>query len=132
MLSYQRDEVLGRKFDRVLGEMRKQYDVRQITLAQDSEPTPSVKVLILAGTPDSLPEKARDRILGYLNRGGSALVFSSGMAMSGQAEFAQPLVQTWNEILKPYGVSVGADMVFDMRSNQPVPMPSQLGQMYVP
>jgi ABC-type uncharacterized transport system involved in gliding motility auxiliary subunit len=52
--------------------------------------------------------------------------------MSGQQQFAQPLPFTWNPVLRPYGVEIGADMVFDRASNRPVPMPSQFGQMLIP
>ncbi|MBI4501957.1 MAG: Gldg family protein, partial [Gemmatimonadetes bacterium] len=132
LVTSQRDQQLGRQYNRLLDGIEKSYEVRRIDdIAADSNPPAATKVLILAGTPDSVPPKVRDKIIGYLNRGGSALVFSAGMAMSGQTEFAQPLTITWNDVLGAYGLSISADMVLDIASNQPIPMNTQIGRIFV-
>src|SRR6185436_7674635 len=128
----QRDQSLGRQYNRLLDGIEKSYDVHQIAnIAVDSEPSAATKVLILAGTPDSVPDKVRDKLIAYLNRGGSALVFSAGMGMTGQSQFAQALGVSWNEVIKPYGVSIGSDMVLDLASNQPAQVPTQIGRVLV-
>lgn len=131
-VSSQRDTQIRRSWNRLQEELRKSYDVRLIELAADSAPNDSVKVLVLGGSPDSFPESQQNRVLRYLQRGGSAFVFSAGMLMSPQSEFAQPLPVTWNPILRPYGVSIRPDMIFDRASNRPIGMPTAIGRVGVP
>jgi ABC-type uncharacterized transport system involved in gliding motility auxiliary subunit len=57
------------------------------------------------------------------------LLMASGMALSPQGAFAVGRVVGWNELLKPYGVSIGSDMVYDLASNASVGIPSQFGQV---
>ena len=131
LASSERDQQLGRQFNRFIDGMEKSYDVRRINISLDTAPPPATKVLILAGTPDSVTDKIRNKIASYVNKGGSLLVFSAGMGMGDKSQFAQPLAVTWNDVIKPYGVSISADMVLDLASNQPVPMNTQIGRVFV-
>ncbi len=128
----QRDASLRRSWGRIQDELRKNYDLRMINLAEDSQPAASNRVLILAGSPDSLPEPELNRIVAYLQHGGSAFVFSGGMLMTGQSEFAQPLPVSWNPVLEAYGVRINPDMVFDRASNRPIAMPTAIGRVGIP
>src|SRR5207249_595776 len=38
----------------------------------------------------------------------------------------------WNDLLKPYGVSIASDMVYDLASNVQVGIPAQFGQVLAP
>jgi hypothetical protein len=38
----------------------------------------------------------------------------------------------WNDLLKPYGLQIRADMVYDLAANQIVPLPSDMGQVLQP
>lgn len=127
----QRDAQLRRTFNRIQEELRKNYDVQTLDLNADSAPPAATKMVILAGTPDSFPESQQTRVLRYLQNGGSVFVFSAGMALSPQSEFAQPLAVTWNPILRPYGVEIKPDMVFDRASNRPIAMPTAIGRIGV-
>jgi gliding motility-associatede transport system auxiliary component len=53
------------------------------------------------------------------------------MMRSAQMPMASARAVAWNTLLKPYGVSVQSDMVYDLASNEPVSLPSQFGQVIV-
>ena len=131
LVTSQRDAQAGRHYNRLMDGLEKGFEVKQTGMS-DTLSLKDTKVLILAGAPDSLPERVRDRIIEYMKNGGSTLVFSSGMSMSGQqGQFAQPLTVTWNDVLKPYGLAVSSDLVMDLQSNQPVPMNTQIGRVFM-
>lgn len=120
-----------RGFESLREQLGRNYEVRPFALA-DSSVAPGVRVIAVAGTPDSLkgPELARFRA--FLDQGGSLLVMASGMQLSPQAPMAFSRQVGWNELLKPYGVSIASDMVYDLASNTQVAIPSQFGQVLVP
>ena len=93
---------------------------------------PDVKVIAVAGTPDSLTPAQLARLRAFLDRGGSLLVMASGMALSDRGPFALSRRVGWNELLKPYGVAIASDMVYDLASNTQVGIPAQFGQVLVP
>ena len=127
-VSSQRDQQLRRSWQRLQESLRENYDVRAgFDLNVDTALNQGVKILVLGGSPDSFPQAQQDRVLRYLQAGGSAFVFTSGMLLSPQSEFAQPLPVTWNPILRPYGVTIQADMAYDLRSNRPIGMPTASG-----
>ena len=86
-------------------QLRRSYDVRDIELSDSTQPGPDVVALVLAGTPDTLPQDQLKRLEAFLNRGGSALVLASGMEVSQRAPTAQPRPVAWNALLRPYGVT---------------------------
>jgi len=97
----------------------------------DSVIAPDVKVIAVAGTPDSLTDAQLARLRAFLDRGGSLLVMASGMALSDRGPFALSRQVGWNELLKPYGVAIASDMVYDLASNTQVGIPAQFGQVLV-
>jgi ABC-type uncharacterized transport system involved in gliding motility auxiliary subunit len=108
------------------------FEVRTLNLAEPSEPSEDVDVLLVAGEPDSLPGDQLQRLREFLERGGSALIMASGMAIDPQrGMFAMPRPSAWNALLADYGVSVRPDMVFDMQSNERVALPTQFGRLLV-
>ncbi len=121
-----------RTYDTLREQLGRNYTVRSVTLTDDSAIAPDLKVLILAGTPDSLPPRQRERLQGFLARGGSAFIMASGMALSPQGPFAFARAIAWDSLLKPYGVSVRSDMVYDLVSNERVAVPAQFGQVLLP
>ncbi len=129
--SSQRDRALGRQFQGLLTQLQQTYEVREITLPNDSQPAADVQVLIINGTPDSLPDAQKDRLAAYLRRGGSLLVMATGMTPSQQGSFAVSLPLQLNDVLQPYGVMIRSDMAYDLGSNERVPIPTQFGQAIV-
>lgn len=119
-----------RTWQTLRGELGRQYDVRDLSLADDSVPGADVTVLVLTGAPDSLPEEQRARLSGFLERGGGLMVMASGMAIDPQQPyFAVPRPVAWNAVLAPYGVAVRSDMVYDLLASESVSLPTQYGRL---
>src|SRR5207249_1626807 len=60
------------------------------------------------------------------------LLMASGMERSPQGPFSFSRPVGWNELLKPYGVSIGSDMVYDLAANARVAIQAQFGQVLLP
>ena len=110
------------------------YEVRPFGVA-DTTIAADVRVIAVAGTPDSLSPNQVTRLRGFLDRGGSLLLMAGGMQLQLSQQgppFAGSRRVGWNELLKPFGVSIASNMVYDLASNVQVGMPSQFGQVLVP
>jgi ABC-type uncharacterized transport system involved in gliding motility auxiliary subunit/ABC-type transport system involved in multi-copper enzyme maturation permease subunit len=107
------------------------YTVHEVSLAADSTLGPDVRVAVLVGNPDSIPQAQLEPLTRFLEAGGSALVMANGMVRSPQMPMASARAVAWNTLLKPYGVQIQSDMVYDLASNEPVSLPSQFGQVIV-
>jgi ABC-type uncharacterized transport system involved in gliding motility auxiliary subunit len=119
-----------RTYQGLRGELAKAYDVRSVSLAQDSEPTRDVRALVLVGSPDSLPAGEAERLRTYLAGGGAALVMAGGMAIDPQQPyFATPRPVAWDAVLRNYGVTIRPDMVYDLLANESVALPTQYGRL---
>jgi len=110
------------------------YEVRPFGVT-DTTIAADVRVIAVAGTPDSLSPGQVTRLRGFLERGGSLLLMAGGMQLQLSQQgppFAGSRRVGWNELLKPFGVSIASNMVYDLASNVQVGMPSQFGQVLVP
>jgi len=110
------------------------YEVRSFGVA-DTTIASDVRVIAVAGTPDSLSDAQLGRLRGFLDRGGSLLLMAGGMQLQLSPQgppFAVSRRVGWNELLKPYGVSIASNMVYDLASNVQVGIPAQFGQVLVP
>jgi ABC-type uncharacterized transport system involved in gliding motility auxiliary subunit/ABC-type transport system involved in multi-copper enzyme maturation permease subunit len=110
-------------------ELSKTYEVRPISPADSGPVAPDVTVLVLAGNPDSLGSQQLNRLTAFFDRGGSALVLAGGMQLSPQMPMAMPRPVGWNAALQRFGVSIRSDMVYDLLSNEIVPIPTQNGRV---
>jgi ABC-type uncharacterized transport system involved in gliding motility auxiliary subunit/ABC-type transport system involved in multi-copper enzyme maturation permease subunit len=110
-------------------QLAKSYEVRTIALADSGQPAADISLLVLAGNPDSLPAVQVKRLNAFFDRGGSALVLASGMELSPQMPMSTPKPVAWNPVLQRFGVSVRSDLVYDLLSNEIVPVPTQLGRV---
>ncbi len=117
-----------RSFEALREQLGQTYDVRPFALT-DTTVAPGVRVIVVAGTADSLTDAQAARFRAFLERGGSLLLMTSGMQLSPQGPFAMARRVAWNELLKPYGVSIGSNMVYDLASNTQVAMSSAFGQV---
>ena len=97
----------------------------------DTVIAPDVKVIVVAGTPDSLKTPEATRLREFLGRGGSLFLMAGGMQLSMQGPFAFSHPVAWNELLKPYGIAIASDMVYDLAANVQVGIPAQFGQVLV-
>ena len=120
-----------RAFSAVRDQLGRNYTVRSFQLTDSVIPA-EVKVIVVAGTPDSLNAAMTARYRAFLDRGGSMLLMASGMQLSPQGPFAFSRLVGWNELLKPYGVSIATNLVYDLASNAQVGLPAQFGRIMVP
>lgn len=120
-----------RSFESLREQLGNSYTVRTVQFT-DTAIAPDLKVLAFAGTPDSLTQQELARFQAFLDRGGSMLVMANGMQLSPQGPFATSRSVGWNALLKPYGVQIASDMVYDLASNTQVGLPAQFGQVLVP
>jgi ABC-2 type transport system permease protein len=123
------DRRPGVSFQEMQEQLRRSYEVRDIELADSAQPGPDVVALVLAGTPDSLAPAQLQRLEAFINRGGSALVLSSGMEVSQRAPTAQPRPVAWNALLRPLGVTIRSDMAYDLLANEVIPLPTDFGRV---
>jgi ABC-type uncharacterized transport system involved in gliding motility auxiliary subunit len=112
-------------------ELAKSFDVREISIADSTQPSSNITTVVAVGAPDSLPPGAPARYRAFFRRGGGMLLLAGGMQLSGQAPFASPHPVGWNEVLKPFGVSVRSDMVYDLAANEVIPARTQGGPFQV-
>ena len=121
------DQSTGGGLDALRPEISKSYDMRVIALGDSTQPAADVSTLVLTGAPDSLAPDAAARFQRFFQRGGSALVIAGGMQVSPQAPAAMPRKSGWNEILKPFGVSVKNDLVYDLAADEVIPVGTSFG-----
>ena len=123
-----------RSFNTIQEQLQQNYTVRSVALPGDSAPPRDVQVLVVAGVPDSLPVAQLARLRAFLDSGGGLLLMASGMALSDQPQVPLAMARPvpWNDLLKPYGVAVRSDMVYDLASNEQVAMRVQFGQVLMP
>lgn len=110
-------------------QLDKSYTVQRFTLTDSTQPSAKARTMILIGAPDSVPAAAAARFAAFFNHGGSALVLASGMQPNPQMPYAMPRAVGWNGVLKRFGVSVPSNMVYDLASNEIIPVPSSMGQV---
>jgi ABC-type uncharacterized transport system involved in gliding motility auxiliary subunit/ABC-type transport system involved in multi-copper enzyme maturation permease subunit len=119
----------GLQISELQEQLAKSYEVRNIDLADSTQPAADVSVLALLGSPDSLTSAQGERFQRFFDRGGSALVLASGMQLSPQMPAAGPRAVAWNRYLKPFGLEIRSDMAYDLMANEIVPLPSDIGQV---
>jgi ABC-type uncharacterized transport system involved in gliding motility auxiliary subunit len=105
-------------------QLEKSYTVRTLSPTDSMQPAPDVQTVVMVGSPDSLSPAVRARFDAFFRRGGGALVLSSGMQPNQQMPMAMPRPVGWNAVLKPLGVSVPSNMVYDLAANEIVPVSS--------
>jgi ABC-type uncharacterized transport system involved in gliding motility auxiliary subunit/ABC-type transport system involved in multi-copper enzyme maturation permease subunit len=121
----------NRTFNALQEQLDQNYAVRPVTLSADSSLPRDLKTLIVIGVPDSLPQAQLARLESFLDSG-SLLLMANGMTLSADAPLASARPIPWNDLLRPYGVSLRSDMAYDLASNAQVTMPTQFGQVLMP
>ena len=119
------------EYEPLRDELAKSYDVRSVTLS-DSTPIPdSMRVIVAVGSPDSLPPAQLSRWQTFVRRGGSLMILASGMTIGEGAGggFASARRVGWNAVLRPYGITIQPNLVYDLISNEHVGMSTQFGRL---
>lgn len=117
----------GRGFSIVQEQLARSYTVIPVSLGDSTQPADSIRTLIIWGQPDSLAPAVQQRLQAFFARGGSALVMTSGAPVIGANPRASGREPIWNQLLAPYGVKVRPDLLYDLSSNQIVPVPVEGG-----
>lgn len=118
----------GRTLSQVQEQLAKSYEVVPVSLGDPSNLSDSsMTAVMIAGQPDSLSAAAHDALQAFLKRGGGALIMTSGAPIDGRNPRAVGKEPVWNTLLQPYGVKVRPDLVYDLSSNQMVPVPNAGG-----
>src|SRR5207247_6639273 len=120
-----------RSFDALREPLGSHYAVRPFGVA-DTTIAPGVRVIAVAGTPDSLTTAQLTRLRAYLDGGGSLLLMAGGMQLQISPQgppFAVSRRVGWNDLLTPYGASIESAMVHDLASDVEVGIPAQFGEV---
>jgi len=122
-------QAQGPTYNVIRSALSENYEVRDIDVAQHLLAPGEISTLVLAGSPPVIEDSIAIKLQDYLNSGGSALVMASGMQLGAQMQqmFAGPTPVAWNRVLEPYGVSINANMVFDLLANERVSVPANMG-----
>jgi ABC-type uncharacterized transport system involved in gliding motility auxiliary subunit/ABC-type transport system involved in multi-copper enzyme maturation permease subunit len=109
-----------------------QYDVRTLSLPNDSTPIPEdVRVIVLGGSPAFLTDSQAAAFDAFFERGGGALIMASGMAPQQQGFMASPQPVGLNRLAGRFGLMIRPNMVFDLRSNEQISMPVAGGRVFM-
>jgi ABC-2 type transport system permease protein len=108
-------------------ELAKSYTVRSVSPGDTTALGGDVAALVVASARDSAPAAAMERVKAFLAQGGKALVMEGGMAVSPETPMASARPVAWNAVLRPYGVQIRQDMVYDLRANQVISVPTSIG-----
>jgi ABC-type uncharacterized transport system involved in gliding motility auxiliary subunit len=86
-------------------------------------------VAIVASQSDTAGGDLVGQVTRYLQGGGKLLLMASGMSVTQQAPFAMARRLPINEAIKPYGVQIRTDMVYDLKAAQVVSVPTNMGRV---
>ncbi len=117
----------GRNLDILQDQLAKSYTVVPVSLGDSTAPADSIHTLVIAGQPDSFPAGVEERFSRFFDRGGSALIMTTGAPIDGRTPRATGREPVWNRLLARFGVKVRPDLVYDLSSNQIVPVPGPGG-----
>ena len=119
-------------FTALAQQLHRFYNVVSPSLQDSTTSLNGVSVLVLASGRDSAPAPVQGKIASFLAGGGKALVLASGMAVAPSEPIAEARKVMWNRLLAPYGVTVGSDLVYDLRAAEMVGMNTSMGQVLEP
>src|SRR5207302_1193934 len=109
-------------------EYRLTSDIRALT-------HPEKTVIAFGEIGDAASARSQRGFDALRERLGSLLLMAGGMQLQISQQgppFAVSRRVGWNDLLKPYGVSIASDMVYDLASNVQVGIPAQFGQVLAP
>jgi ABC-type uncharacterized transport system involved in gliding motility auxiliary subunit len=113
-------------------QLARSYTVETPDLADSTTSLTDVTALIVASAHPTVSPAEQVKVAAYLSGGGKAMILASGMAVAPRGPFAQRQVIEWNPVLEPFGVQIRQDMVYDLRANQLVSMPTSYGTVLRP
>lgn len=113
-------------------ELEKGYTVETPVLSDSTPLDKDLVALVAAPLRDSMGSRELDKLKSYVAGGGKLMVLESGMMVSQQGPFASARPVAFNQVLEPFGVAVNTDMVYDLRANQVIGVPTSFGRVLRP
>ncbi len=115
-------------FSGLAGLLAQQYTLAEVVSnAEQPLDLTGVDVLIVAGPTQRMTTEEYDTLHAFLQRGGKMLALVDPVVIDLQRFAAIPNQFHFGDFLERYGVLVEDNLVFDVRSNETVPFPSQSG-----
>lgn len=115
-------------------ELEKQYEVSPISLGDDENETQlnsGVDALVIAGPTEEIPSKQRQEIAEYFDNGGSVMFLLDGTTINESVLSATANDNSLVDFIPNFGVNLGQDIVFDLRSNEAVNFGGGDGSNYI-
>lgn len=101
------------------GELGNEFDLSDVDLSAVDATIPAETAAVVVGGPtQKYDDKAREALRAYLSNGGSALFLVDAIAANPQDGSTAPNPDSLADFLADYGVTVNADMAYDLRSNE--------------
>src|SRR3989454_4751403 len=123
-----------RSFAALRERLASRYDVRPFGVT-DTSIAPGVRVIAVAGTPDSLDNAQVTRLRGFLDRGGSLLLMAGGMQLQISQQgppFAVSRRGGGEDLLQTPRRSIASPQGFQPAAEAQVGVPAQFGQVLAP
>jgi len=120
------------KVQKFLTELEKEYSVAQSLAEVKLEPSLTAAV-ILVGTDIRLNKDEILSLRRYLEKGGSVFALVDGVKVDPQVStLASENEKRWQELLKPYGVSVQPTLIYDLKANETIALGQGANQYILP
>ena len=116
-------------FGALRSELAKAYTVETPVVTDSTPLRNDYRAVVVATLRDSVADAEVAGLRTYLAGGGKLLVLESGMRVAPQAPIASARPIVMNRVLEPYGVAINADMVYDLRSNEVIGIPTEFGRV---
>lgn len=100
--------------------LREQYEVREIDLANEETALEELTGLVIAGSNSPLSPEALQKIQNFSAGGGSLMVLADKVLITPQTLSAQPNPSNVFSLLDDYGLSVNTNLALDLRSNESI------------
>lgn len=108
------------KVQKFLAELEKEYTVVQSLTGLKLQPV-SVSAVILVGSDINLNKSELISLRRYLEEGGSVFALVDGVKVDPQfPTLASENEKRWQELLKPYGVTVEPTLLYDLKANETI------------
>lgn len=101
-------------------ELEKLFAIEEVTLDEDSTIPEHVSTLVVAGTSEPVDEATREKLANYFNAGGSLLMLIDAITVQDGLLSASVNPNSLADFVATFGVTVGQDIVYDVRSSEMV------------
>ena len=108
-----------REYQVLTASLSEQFEVIDVAPAEDGAiDLTGVDVLVVAAPTAEVPAAARQAIAAYLADGGNAMLLIEPVTVDQFTFAGEPNPNSLAELVGPFGVTVGADVVYDREANQ--------------